>query len=86
MQNMTPFGGARGTVEVTVGGNGPMLETGKRSEVCRMLKLLPLGPNGEKGVIWWSEPITQVPFESCEVVINRGAGRVLEAILVGIRL
>jgi len=75
---MTPLGGARGTVEVTVEGRGPLLETGTVSEECRILKELEVGPKGKKGFICESEPMIEVPSGLWVVVTTRGAARGLE--------
>ena len=80
MQNMTPLGGARGTDEVTGLGRGPVLETGTCSDECRILNELEVGPKGKKGVVWVSEPMTQVPSGLWVVVTTLGAARTLDAI------
>ena len=78
---MTPLGGARGIVEVTVEGSGPVLETGTVSEEWRMLKELLLGPSGKKGETWASDPMMQVPSGLWAVVTTRGAGSCVDAIV-----
>ena len=78
---MTPLGGARGTVEVTVEGSGPVLETGTVSEEWSILKELLLGPNGKKGATWASDPMMQVPSGLWVVVTTRGAGSCVDAIV-----
>lgn len=64
IQSVTPPGDARGTVEVIVGGRGPVLVTGTESDECMMLKELAFGPKGKKGWICESEPMTEVPSGS----------------------
>ena len=46
-----------------------------------MLKELPVGPKGKKGVVWVSDPMIVVPSVLWDVVTTRGAGSVLEAMV-----
>lgn len=79
---MTPLGGARGIEVVLEDGSEPVLETGTASEQCMILKELPAGPKGKKGVVWVSEPMTEVPLAEWLVVTRRGGDRELEAIVL----
>ena len=64
MQNTAPFGGARGTEVVFKLGRGEVFEAGTESVEWKMLKQLPCGPKGWKEVVWVSEAMIEVPFES----------------------
>jgi hypothetical protein len=56
-------------------GGDDTFETGTASLECSLVKALPLGPKGEKGVICSSDAKTEVPSLVCPVTTNRGAGR-----------
>lgn len=59
-----------------------MLETGTLSEEWKVLKELLFGPKGKKGMVCVSEPMTEVPSGEWDVMMRRGAGRVLDAMLL----